>query len=151
MDWLLRHGERYLRPETRSSPLLLGYKKSQVHYEPLGVVAAIVSWNYRTDFDLSSIGLRTHSSLSALHNVWSPVLAALFSGNAIVVKCSEHVAWSSKWFVDVIKECLRACNFDPELVQVWLPVFCRPFLADVTTPPLFNRSLYVALEIKQRP
>ena len=53
MDWLLRHGEKYLRPETRSSPLLLGYKKSEMHYEPLGVVAAIVSWNYRTDFDLS--------------------------------------------------------------------------------------------------
>ena len=52
MDWLLRHGEKYLRPETRSSPFLLGYKKSRVHYEPLGVVAAIVSWNYRTGFDL---------------------------------------------------------------------------------------------------
>ncbi len=47
MDWLLRHGEKYLRPETRSSPLLMSYKKSEVHYEPLGVVAAIVSWNYR--------------------------------------------------------------------------------------------------------
>jgi acyl-CoA reductase-like NAD-dependent aldehyde dehydrogenase len=47
MDWLLRHGEKYLRPEMRSSPLLLGYKKAVVHYEPLGVVAAIVSWNYR--------------------------------------------------------------------------------------------------------
>jgi acyl-CoA reductase-like NAD-dependent aldehyde dehydrogenase len=66
MDWLLRHGEKYLRPETRSSPLLLGYKKSQVHYEPLGVVAAIVSWNYRKDFDLSSIGLSAHTYLSSL-------------------------------------------------------------------------------------
>ncbi len=47
MDWLLRYGEKYLCPVTRSSPLLLGYKKSEVHYEPLGVVAAIVSWNYR--------------------------------------------------------------------------------------------------------
>jgi len=52
MDWLLRHGEKYLRPEARSSPLLLGYKKSEVHYEPLGVVAAIVSYNYRVYFDL---------------------------------------------------------------------------------------------------
>ena len=48
MDWLLNHGEKYLRPETRSSPLMLKYKKGQVLYEPLGVVAAIVSWNYRT-------------------------------------------------------------------------------------------------------
>jgi hypothetical protein len=50
MDWLLRHGEKYLRPETRSSSFLMGYKKSEVHYEPLGVVAAIVSWNYRRGF-----------------------------------------------------------------------------------------------------
>jgi hypothetical protein len=51
MDWLLRHGEKYLRPESRSSPFLMGYKKSEVYYEPLGVVAAIVSWNYRKGFD----------------------------------------------------------------------------------------------------
>ena len=55
LDWLLRYGEKYLRPETRSSPLILGYKKSEVYYEPLGVVAAIVSWNYRmTLFSLPS-------------------------------------------------------------------------------------------------
>ena len=47
MDWLIQHGERYLRPQTRRTNLMLSYKKSQVHYQPLGVVAAIVSWNYR--------------------------------------------------------------------------------------------------------
>jgi acyl-CoA reductase-like NAD-dependent aldehyde dehydrogenase len=55
LDWLLRHGEKYLRPESRSSPLLLGYKKSEVYYEPLGVVAAIVSWNYRMTLVLTAI------------------------------------------------------------------------------------------------
>jgi acyl-CoA reductase-like NAD-dependent aldehyde dehydrogenase len=47
MEWLINHGEKLLQPETRSSPLVLAYKKCQVHFEPLGVVAAIVSWNYR--------------------------------------------------------------------------------------------------------
>jgi acyl-CoA reductase-like NAD-dependent aldehyde dehydrogenase len=47
MEWLIKHGEKALRPETRPSNLLLFYKKSQVIYEPLGVVSAIVSWNYR--------------------------------------------------------------------------------------------------------
>jgi hypothetical protein len=62
LDWLLRYGEKYLRPETRSSPLILGYKKSEVHYEPLGVVAAIVSWNYRmTLFSPPSIILTSFS------------------------------------------------------------------------------------------
>ncbi|KAH9178669.1 Aldedh-domain-containing protein [Lactarius sanguifluus] len=130
MDWLLRHGEKYLRPETRSSPLLLGYKKSQVHYEPLGVVAAVVSWNY------------------PLHNAWSPVLAALFSGNAVVVKCSEHVAWSSKWFVDVIKECLRACNFDPELVQL---VCCTGDQAEaLTMSPKIKHITFIGSEFVGR-
>jgi acyl-CoA reductase-like NAD-dependent aldehyde dehydrogenase len=47
LEWILDHGERYLRPEKRSRNLILGYKDSYVHYDPLGVVAAIVSWNYR--------------------------------------------------------------------------------------------------------
>jgi acyl-CoA reductase-like NAD-dependent aldehyde dehydrogenase len=47
MDWLLKHGERAIRPEKRSTNPILFYKESAVHYDPLGVVAAIVSWNYR--------------------------------------------------------------------------------------------------------
>ena len=48
MDWLVTHGERYLKPESRSTNWMLVYKSAKVYYEPLGVVAAIVSWNYRT-------------------------------------------------------------------------------------------------------
>ena len=47
MEWLINHGEEALRTETRSSNFMMFYKKSQVIYEPLGVVSAIVSWNYR--------------------------------------------------------------------------------------------------------
>lgn len=47
LSWLISHGERALRPESRASNLILCYKSSKVYYEPLGVVAAIVSWNYR--------------------------------------------------------------------------------------------------------
>jgi len=48
LDWILDHGTRVLRPETRYSSLLTIYKHAEVHFEPLGVVAALVSWNYRT-------------------------------------------------------------------------------------------------------
>ena len=48
MEWILKHGERYLRPEKRHGNFMMAYKRAEVHYEPLGVVAAIVSWNYRT-------------------------------------------------------------------------------------------------------
>lgn len=47
LDWLINHGERALSPEKRSNNLLMFYKTSYVYYEPLGVVSAIVSWNYR--------------------------------------------------------------------------------------------------------
>ena len=46
-EWLINHGERALRPDSRSTNLMLITKKAWVQYEPLGVVAAITSWNYR--------------------------------------------------------------------------------------------------------
>ncbi|KAF8162867.1 meiotic sister-chromatid recombination aldehyde dehydrogenase [Crassisporium funariophilum] len=112
MEWLINHGERAIRPESRAGNLMMMYKKSQVIYEPLGVVAAIVSWNY------------------PLHNAWSPILASIFSGNGVVLKCSEHVIWSTNWFVGAITECLKVCGHDPDLVQV---VCCYPEQADALT------------------
>lgn len=40
------------------------------------------------------------------------------SGNTIVVKTSEQVAWSSLHFGNVIKSCLEACGHNPNIVQV---------------------------------
>ncbi|KAG5732734.1 putative aldehyde dehydrogenase-like protein [Termitomyces sp. T112] len=126
MEWLLEHGEKALQPETRASNFLLFYKHSQVVYEPLGVVAAIVSWNY------------------PLHNAWSPILAALFAGNSIVLKCSENVVWSTGWFVDIIKSCLRTCGHDEELVQV---VCCWPEQAEaLTKSPIIKHITFIGSE-----
>jgi acyl-CoA reductase-like NAD-dependent aldehyde dehydrogenase len=47
-DWIINHGAEAISPERRKTSLMLSYKSSEVHYEPLGVVAAITSWNYRT-------------------------------------------------------------------------------------------------------
>lgn len=47
MDWIIKHGEKELRPQKRRGNFILMHKSSYVYYEPLGVVAAIVSWNYR--------------------------------------------------------------------------------------------------------
>ena len=55
---------------------------------------------------------------SALHNAWSPILAGIFAGNAVVLKCSEQVIWSSTWYIEIIQNCLRACGHDSDLVQV---------------------------------
>ncbi|KZS93340.1 meiotic sister-chromatid recombination aldehyde dehydrogenase [Sistotremastrum niveocremeum HHB9708] len=120
MEWILAHGEQVLRPEKRHSNLTLSYKTSKVYHEPLGVVAAIVSWNY------------------PLHNAISPLLAALFSGNAIVIKCSENVVWSTTWFIGAVKECLRACGHDPNLVQL---VACYPEEAEAVTTSAFIKHI----------
>jgi acyl-CoA reductase-like NAD-dependent aldehyde dehydrogenase len=44
LKWTIDHGEKALRPSRRPTNLLMLYKKNEVRYEPLGVVAACVSW-----------------------------------------------------------------------------------------------------------
>ena len=66
--WTIAEGEQVLQTEYRSTSLLTLHKSARVEYVPLGVVAAIVSWNY------------------PFHNFIGPVISALFAGNAIVVK-----------------------------------------------------------------
>ncbi|KAL5534092.1 hypothetical protein ACEPAG_553 [Sanghuangporus baumii] len=128
LEWLAKYGESYLRPEKRSSSLMLSYKRSELHYEPLGVVAAVVSWNY------------------PLHNAWSPIIAAIFAGNGIVVKCSEHVVWSTSWFIGAVRECLTVCGFDPDLVQGQL-VCCWPEEAEaLTASPHIRHITFIGSE-----
>lgn len=71
--WTVAEGEGVLHTEYRGTSLLTVHKTARVEYVPLGVVAAIVSWNY------------------PFHNLLGPVISALFAGNAIVVKvCAVH-------------------------------------------------------------
>ena len=42
------------------------------------------------------------------HNVLNPIAAALLSGNAVVIKVSEHAAWSSRFYGKRTDACL-AC------------------------------------------
>lgn len=66
----------------------------------------------------------------------SPIVAALFAGNTIVVKCSEQVAWSSTWYIGGVRACLRACGLEEDVVQL---VVCLPEVAEtVTRNPLIR-------------
>ncbi|RAO65072.1 uncharacterized protein BHQ10_001084 [Talaromyces amestolkiae] len=112
LKWTIDHGEKALTPESRPTNFLMMYKKNSVRYEPLGVVSACVSWNY------------------PFHNLISPVISALFAGNAIVVKPSEQTAWCSGFFVDVIRGALISLGHSPDLVQL---VVCLPQVADSLT------------------
>lgn len=99
LAWLASSGEKYLQPETRESGRMMGMKNVRVEYSPVGVVGAIVPWNY------------------PFHNVFNPVSAALFSGNAIVIKVSEYASWSIGYYKRVIDACLDAVGAPRDLVQ----------------------------------
>jgi len=112
LRWTILHGEKALKPSKRPTNLLMLYKDNQVHYEPLGVVAALVSWNY------------------PFHNFIGPVISAIFAGNGIVVKASENTAWSANYFTVIAKGALSVCGHDPNLVQT---VVCWPQIANHLT------------------
>lgn len=53
LAWTIKHGEKALKPERRPSNLLMMYKHNEVRWEPLGVVAAAVSWKYVLEYRIS--------------------------------------------------------------------------------------------------
>ncbi|KPI40669.1 putative aldehyde dehydrogenase-like protein [Cyphellophora attinorum] len=123
LQWTVEHGEKALAPSRRPTNLLMSYKQNTVYYEPLGVVAACVSWNY------------------PFHNFISPIISALFSGNAIVVKPSELTCWSTQYFTSFIRQSLVACGHDPNLVQ---PIVCLPSTADyLTSHPVIAHITFI--------
>lgn len=96
--WTIKKGPKHLRPERVSSGLLV-HKKARIEFPPLGVVGAIIPWNY------------------PLQNIMNPVIPALMAGNGIVVKPSEWVAWSAPTFIQLVRDALVAEGFSPELIQ----------------------------------
>ena len=70
LRWTIKHGEKYLVPERMPNDMLR-HKSATIEYVPLGVVGAIIPWNY------------------PLQNVMNQAIPALFSGNGYAVKPSE--------------------------------------------------------------
>jgi acyl-CoA reductase-like NAD-dependent aldehyde dehydrogenase len=95
IDHYAKHGEKVLRRE-KVQPGSMLHKRAYRTFEPLGVVGVISPWNY--PFTLTM----------------TPVLSALFAGNAVVLKPSEVTPLVGvevgKLFADV--------GAHPEIVQV---------------------------------
>ncbi|EEF43083.1 aldehyde dehydrogenase 22A1 [Ricinus communis] len=100
ITWLLSEGEQWLKPEYRSSGRSMLHKKAKVEFHPLGVIGAIVSWNY------------------PFHNIFNPMLAAVFSGNSIVIKVSENASWSGCFYFRIIQAALAAVGAPENLVDI---------------------------------
>ncbi len=99
LRWTIANGRRHLKPE-RVSAGIFPHKKARLEFHPLGVIGAILPWNY------------------PLQNIMNPTIPALMAGNGIVIKPSEWVAWSSERFVVILRDALVAEGYSPELVQL---------------------------------
>lgn len=99
LRWTIARGEAVLRPQRVSSGMLV-HKRAQIEYLPAGVAGAILPWNY------------------PFQNLLNPIITALMAGNAIVIKPSEWVSWSSARFHTIVREAITNAGESPELVQV---------------------------------
>ncbi|HXG28833.1 MAG TPA: aldehyde dehydrogenase family protein [Nevskiales bacterium] len=99
LRWLMKNGERHLKPERMPSGLLL-HKQGRIEYRPLGVVACILPWNY------------------PFQNIFASLAPPLMAGNAVIVKPSEMVAWSTQRFQRILDEALAKEGFSPDTVQI---------------------------------
>lgn len=57
LKWTIKHGEKALRPERRPTNFLMMYKHNEVRWEPLGVIAACVSWKYVSRLGENTVSL----------------------------------------------------------------------------------------------
>eukprot|EP01095_Lingulamoeba_sp_RSL-Kostka_P000015 TRINITY_DN1001_c2_g1_i1.p1 TRINITY_DN1001_c2_g1~~TRINITY_DN1001_c2_g1_i1.p1 ORF type:complete len:629 (-),score=227.31 TRINITY_DN1001_c2_g1_i1:255-2141(-) len=100
LRYIIKTGEESLATEYRTPPTLLIVKEARVEYHPLGVIGIIIPWNY------------------PFHNAISAIAAAIFSGNAAVVKVSEWATKSRQHFQDIFQNILIKRGFNPDLIQL---------------------------------
>jgi acyl-CoA reductase-like NAD-dependent aldehyde dehydrogenase len=99
LTWTLKHGEQHLKPEKVSSGLLV-HKSARLEYQPLGVVGAIIPWNY------------------PLLNILNGTIPALMAGNAVVVKPSEQCSWASDRVRTLVHAALEAEGLSRALFEI---------------------------------
>jgi acyl-CoA reductase-like NAD-dependent aldehyde dehydrogenase len=90
VQWYVNNAEKYLSPETTFEN---DTEVHQVFYEPIGVAAVIVPWN----FPFANI-------------VWGAV-QSLIAGNTIVLKHSEECPLSGKFIEDILSQHLPSGVF----------------------------------------
>ena len=78
--------KKWMRPESRPTPLYLMPAKSRIHFEPLGCVFVIGPWNY--PFQLAI----------------APLVGAIAAGNCVVLKPSELAPRTSATLAALIKD-----------------------------------------------
>ncbi|EKF37761.1 aldehyde dehydrogenase, putative [Trypanosoma cruzi marinkellei] len=98
LRWTAAHGEEALAEEVRDAGLITIHKRPVVSYVPFGVIGAIVSWNY------------------PFHNIYGPMISALFAGNAFVGKVSEYSSYYASYYQSIVREGLKQLGQSPDIV-----------------------------------
>lgn len=99
LRWTAARGEDLLREEVRDVGLMTIHKRAAVNYVPFGVIGAIVSWNY------------------PFHNIYGPMISALFAGNGFVGKVSEFSSFYASYYESIVRDGLRQLGYSPDLVS----------------------------------
>jgi acyl-CoA reductase-like NAD-dependent aldehyde dehydrogenase len=97
--YTMKYGANALKDEYRSPPALLFLKSAKMEYHPMGVIAAIIPWNY------------------PFHNAFSAIISAIYAGNGCCVKVSEYASASAREYEKIMRDILIKHHADPELVQ----------------------------------
>eukprot|EP01132_Coremiostelium_polycephalum_P008006 gene8006-9851_t len=100
LRYLIKHGEKALKPQKRIVPMLMGTKSARLEYHPMGVIGIIIPWNY------------------PVHSIISAAAAAIFAGNAALVKVSEWSTHSKVLFERLLRETLSKRGHNPDLIQI---------------------------------
>jgi coniferyl-aldehyde dehydrogenase len=95
--YVLKRLKRWMKPERRSTSLLLATTRAMVYFQPLGVVGIVVPWNYPIAL---SVG---------------PLVFALAAGNRVMIKMSESTPRTGELVRHVLEEA-----FDEKQVSVVL-------------------------------
>jgi aldehyde dehydrogenase (NAD+) len=95
IDHAIKHLAKWMKPRKVGTPVLLTGTRSEVRYEPKGVVLIIAPWNY--PFQL----------------LLSPLVPALAAGNCVMLKPSEKTPHTATFVEQLIRDV-----FDPSEVTV---------------------------------
>ena len=95
LDHAIKHVEKWMKPRKVGTPVLLTGTRSEVRYEPKGVVLIISPWNYPFQLCLS------------------PLVAAVAAGNCALLKPSEKTPQTSALIDQLVRDV-----FDPAEVTV---------------------------------
>src|SRR2546425_3679934 len=88
VDHALAHLRDWMKPAPINTPFVLAPSHAQVRFDPLGVGLIIGTWNYPVMLTLS------------------PLVAAIFAGNAAVIKPSEVSAATAEVIARLVPQYL---------------------------------------------